>query len=879
MRKISLLILILLSSFFLKAQYTLTDKDIEEYEEQVRQMVNYLQETLNFIGDPTQPASDKDIIFKESYSKIFRDDEVQVEDDLDENRGTSINKDVQAYLKDVDFFFDNVKFNFDIQSIKPQTNDLGETFFKVSMIRTIAGRSIIGDTVNNSRNRYLEINLDPYKKELKIASFYTTKPNKNTELCNWWNSMDKPWKEYLGKDIYVFDTVNMSRITAILDNGFTMPVKEQVLLRDSFMIVDNDTMSMDRIDELYGHKPDTVIFINDVVSRWVEDTITVKTTPIYEALKLITKITDVDVSNNEDITNINPLSELSELRSLDCSNTKVSDISPIRNHNKIKELNISNTKVTDISNLKYANVVQSFKADNLNIADISIVTFFDDLTNLSLSHTNVNDISPIAECKNLSSLNLSHTKIDILTALKGLDKLHYLDVSNNNINDIEPLRNLVNLNFLNIDSTEVSDLKPLEGLAKLNEINCANTKVASLEPLKNMLYLSRVYCDNSLVTKDVADAFMREKSNVLVISETKALEIWWEELPSFWKTLLSSQNNTSVRPTKEELHSIINMKSLKINDIIQEIVPVGRLTNLESLDLSNSMIDDLSPLCTLHNLKSLDISNTAISDLSPLSNSKELKFVNIEKTKVSSLKPLYELTNITKILADGSGLTKEEVYELKKRQRHVTVIYQTEALRLWWGNLSSSWKEVFGKYVNCDLNPTADQLQSIVDLEDIEIDHSIAIHTIEPLTQLMFLKRLVVNNNQIQDLTPLEDKVYLEILSVAGNPIDSIEPLKNLNALKDINLENTTISDLVYLSSLQNVKVLNISGTSVKNLKPLSTFNALEDLTIVNTGVRTLAHIENLPSLKHLKVYKTKIKSKHIDLLRNNRPELNVVYY
>ena len=98
-------------------------------------------------------------------------------------------------------------------------------------------------------------------------------------------------------------------------------------------------------------------------------------------------------------------------------------------------------------------------------------------------------------------------------------------------------------------------------LAKLNEINCANTKVASLEPLKNMLYLSRVYCDNSLVTKDVADAFMREKSNVLVISETKALEIWWEELPSFWKTLLSSQNNTSVRPTKEELHSIINMKS------------------------------------------------------------------------------------------------------------------------------------------------------------------------------------------------------------------------------------------------------------------------------------------------------------------------------
>lgn len=879
MKKIPLLILILLSSFLLKAQYTLTDKDIEEYDAQVRQMVLYLQETLNFIGDPTVSAQEKDIIFKESYSKVFRDDEVQVEDDLDENRGTSINKDVQAYLKDVDFFYDNVRFNFDIQSITPQINDLGETFFKVSMIRTIAGKNITGDIVNNSKNRYLEINLDPYKKELKIASFYTTKPNENIELCNWWNSMDKAWKECLGKDIYVFDTIDMCRINRIFDNGFSMPVKEQIVLRDSFMIVGNDTMSMDRIDELYGHKPDTVIFINDIVSRWVDDTIVVNPTPIYEALKVVTKISDVDVSGNQYITNINPLSELSDLRSLNCSNTKVSDISPIRNHNKIKDLNISNTEVTDISNLKYANVVQNFEADNISINDISIVTFFKDLTNLSLSNTNVSDISPITRCKNLSSLNLSHTEIDSLVALKDLEKLHYLDVSNNRISDLKPLRGLVNLNFLNIDSTDVSDLSPLVGLSKLNEINCASTKVASLDPLKDMVYLNKVYCDNSLVTKETADAFMRAKSNVLVISETKALEMWWEGLPSFWKTLLSSQNNTSVRPTKEELHSIINMKSLKLNGVIQEIEPIGRLTNLESLDLSNSMIDDLSSLYALHNLKSLDISNTTISDLSPLSNNKELRFVNIENTKVTSLQPLHELTNITKVLADGTEITSEEVYELKKRQRSVSVIYQTEYLKLWWGNLTSSWKEIFNNYVNCSVNPTAEQLQAIIDLEEIEIDHSLVVQTLEPLTQLMFLRKLIVNNNLIQDLTPLEDKVYLEVLSVSGNPIDNIAPLQGLNALRDINLENTTITDLVYLSSLQNVKVLNISGTSVKNLKPLAEFNALEDLTIVNTGVRTLVHIENLPSLKHLKVYKTKIKSKYIELLRINRPELNVVYY
>ena len=119
MKKISIYLILFFLTLSTTAQ-NLSDKDIKEYETQIYQMVNYLQETVNFIGDPNNYAQEKDIIFKESYSKIFRDDNVQVEDDLDENRSTTINKDVQAYLKDIDFFFHNVEFNFDIQNIIPQ---------------------------------------------------------------------------------------------------------------------------------------------------------------------------------------------------------------------------------------------------------------------------------------------------------------------------------------------------------------------------------------------------------------------------------------------------------------------------------------------------------------------------------------------------------------------------------------------------------------------------------------------------------------------------------------------------------------------------------------------------------------------------------------
>lgn len=878
MKKISLSLILFFLTLSITAQ-NLSDKDIKEYETQIFQMVNYLQETVNFIGDPDNYAQEKDIIFKESYSKIFRDDNVQVEDDLDENRGTTINKDVQAYLKDIDFFFDDVEFTFDIQNIIPQINEVGETFFKVEMIRTIAGNTITGDSINNSRSRFLEINLDTYKKELKIVSFYTTKPNAREELFNWWNSMSDAWKKHLAKDYYISEDVEFSSVDRILTDGYTIFVKKEIALQDSFMIVGNDTMSMDRIDELYGHSPDTIVYIDEVVSRWVEDTIITSLSPIYETLQQIAKITEVNVAGDENIEDLNPLSELSELRFLDCSNTKVSDINPIRNLNKIKELNVSGTDVADISNLKYANVVQVFKADNTPISDISVVSFFKDLNNLSLANTNVKDINPIAVCTNLTTLNLSGTQITDLTPLTNLLNLYDLDISNTPVSDISPLHALVNLHFLNIEGTQVTDLAPLNNLDGLNEINFSNTQISDLMPLDKMSRLSKIYCDNSLVDKKMTDTFMSSNPNVLVIYETKALELWWNALPSFWKDLLTDQAMTSKKPTKEELHSIINIRNLKVNHFIQDAEPISRLTNIEFLDMSDSKIDDLSPLYGLHNLKSLNVKNTVISDLSALSNLKNLKELNIENTDVKSLKPLYDLSNLSIIYADGSKINRDEVIGLKKQQRQLTVVYQTDELRMWWGNLDLSWREIFNSHLLCDSNPTAEQLQSIIDIEEVNVDPTNVVYSLEPLRQMAFLKKLIINNNQIQDLTPLSDKEYLEVLSVSGNPVDNIIPLANSHSLKNLNIENTPVSDLTPIASLKNIKVLNIGGTSVRNLKPLADYQSLEDLSIVNTYIKSVVPLENLTSLKHLKAYKTKIKNKHIELLKQKFPDLNVIYY
>jgi hypothetical protein len=65
MKKITIFLILFLSVLYVNAQgkYEFSDEDIKENETQINQMVRYLQETLNFIGDPKVSAQEKDIIF------------------------------------------------------------------------------------------------------------------------------------------------------------------------------------------------------------------------------------------------------------------------------------------------------------------------------------------------------------------------------------------------------------------------------------------------------------------------------------------------------------------------------------------------------------------------------------------------------------------------------------------------------------------------------------------------------------------------------------------------------------------------------------------------------------------------------------------------
>lgn len=816
----------------------LSKTELEEYSQQIRSMVKYLEETFSFIGDPENTAQEKDIIFKESYSKIFRDDEVQIEDDLDDNRSTNINKDVQAYLKDIDFFFKDAAFTLKVEDIKPQTNDKGETYFKVTMMRTIVGHNIVGDTVNSTIKRYMEVNVDRSKKDLKIVSMYTTKPNETEELRVWWNRMPSVWKMYFGENRYILDSIEMADIIHIY--------------RDSIVIVNDSLM---------------------------ESTIACDMPVLYEKLTDITKTTEVDVSHNKNITTLDPLIELSELQNLDCSNTNVEDISPIRNLNKINALDISNTLITDISDLRYANNIKTLNAENIRLSDIEIIGLYGQLTNLSVAGTDVSDISMLENCEQLVDLNMSSTKVTSLDSIVLPQSIRFLNLSNTEIDDISNLSNLENLQVLIIDDTYVTDLSPLAGLSKLTELQCKNTSVSDIMPLKDLQNLVRIYCDNTKIDSEKAESFRSENRRTIVIYETKVLQDWWNRLHISWKRVFAAQNNTSLDPSPEELHNIICMKSLTLDHSFLDAMPIERLTNLEELNLESSKIADLTPLHTLHNLRYLNIKNTKVTDLAPLSDLTNLQEINMENTNVEKLECLCDLSNLVKINAENTKVKSDQVLKLRLAQPKVTVIYQTEELQIWWNTLDNNWREAFRNTIDIDTNPKAEQLQAIANIEELTVDSRIIITNLEPLTKLMFLKKLIINDNHITDLSPLSESQQLRELNIDGNAIADLSVLSNLKSMEVLSIENTNVIDINALEDMKELRMLNISNTKIKNIKMLSSCISLEELNISNTNVKTLSPVSKIESLRYIKAINTKIKAKEINSLRTKRPDINILYH
>ncbi|MEI7982314.1 MAG: leucine-rich repeat domain-containing protein, partial [Bacteroidota bacterium] len=662
---------------------------IDTFRLQVIPLVKFYESTLNFLADKRNPVNEKQTVITQSYLKFTWDEEVQVEDDLDDNRLVPLYKDMSAYLSDVDFFFRGAKFQYAIQDVSLMANQDGLNYFRVTANRNLKGVNLNGDSINSNKVRYIEINYDSVKQQLKIVSVYTTKLNEQDDLRRWWNGLSQGWKEILAKDL-AFD----------------------------------DKLAMLKID----HYNDTVAMV-DGVPKQIDGTM------FYQFLNQIIHTPALDISGIVVISNLEPVSKLSELTSVNISGTPVSDLMPLRNLNKLESLDISNTSVVTLEPLRYCTNLHNLKLRGTAVGDLNILTVFPALESLDISSTKATSLDPVKEIISLRDLRLRLTPINDLTPLSGLTNLEMLVVSKTPVESLEPLKNLSNLRILFCDSTSVSSLVPLDGLSGLQ----------------------KVYGDKSKITDREVRNFLKKHPGASLIYQSEILSKWWSALSAEWQKLFDFYVDVSDPPTTEQLHRLVLTDSININGrtTVGSLEPVSRFIMLRNLQCQSTSVNNLAPLTNLTDLRVINASNTQIPDVEPLSGLSNLEILQIDNTTVKDLSPLYGLASLQMVFADNSKVDLAEANRFFDKNPGSMLIFQSFDNSNWWKNLGQPWKDVFQQQLKLIGSPDKIQLQQISNLDKIVISENFQITDLAPVLHLPRLTELQFSGTAISKLDPV----------------------------------------------------------------------------------------------------------------------------
>jgi Leucine-rich repeat (LRR) protein len=762
--------------------------EVKEHEPKVRDMVAFLEYVLNTIGNANTSARDKDVLIRESYTKIFRDAKVQVEDDLVEKRNVITNKDVQAYLKDVDFFFRDVKFEFTVKEIKGSVNANDKLFYKVSLLRNINGTTSDGMVINNTIPRYIEINYDPQDQDLKIVSIYTNEFDEKVALTNWWKGLSYEWQSIFKRKLnIVTDSVKLGDIQNI--------------------------MSLDVLD-LSQNK-----YIQSI-------------DPLGQLVNL--QVLDLSWTS---VLDLSPIRNLTELRTLSIEGTDVSDITALKYADKLTRLNINNTNVPDISVIAERNSLESLEMKSTPVEDFGPVAGLTSLKSISLERTQITDLSPLSSLTRLEDVNLSATGVSNLEPIQVLKELAVLNLDSTRISELMALRGLEKLRVLYINYCMVSNLRPLLELQHLERIYCDHTPIKRTLADAFMASNSKVLVifdseDLSSWWGTLSDAW----KEVLTKTANVQLNPSKEELAKVTNIdsidIAGNSLISSLRPLQ-------NLQKLQVlvagNTSISDLSPLQDHREIRTLDISDTKVDNFSVVSQFERLTEIRADNTGIQSLDVLNNLGTLEKVFVDGTAIAD----GQVRDFLQRRKNCLVIFKTD--ELESWWNELSVgwkdIYSTQVpIR------AATQREDLHRLVELEALHFQDvpisnlsSLHAFVRLSRLDFSGT-GVADLSPLASIETLVSLHATNSPIADLSPLRLLGILEDLDISNTPVEDLGPLISLHRLKSLNCSGTQIKRIDELEYLQELESLDCSNTNVKKISALSGL-PLKVLKCYNTRV------------------------------------------
>lgn len=141
---------------------------------------------------------------------------------------------------------------------------------------------------------------------------------------------------------------------------------------------------------------------------------------------------------------------------------------------------------------------------------------------------------------------------------------------------------------------------------------------------------------------------------------------------------------------------------------------------------------------------------------------------------------------------------------------------------------------------------------------------------IEPLNKMVNLTSLILQCNEITDLTPLKGLINLKKLCLKGDIEMYNDP--------DVVYVFGSINDISALSGLSALEILELDGNRISNISPLKSLDHLVRLDLSYNTIQDISPLKRLTALKYLNLEGNPVSNADIEDLKDALPDCEIKY-
>ncbi len=511
------------------------------------------------------------------------------------------------------------------------------------------------------------------------------------------------------------------------------------------------------------------------------------------ALAELTNLTYLDLSNNN-ISDISALSELKNLWSLELHGNNISDISALSELKNLIYLDLRGNNISDISALTELTNLITLWLGNNNISDISVISKLKNIGSLELYSNNISDISVISELKNMSRLDLSSNNISDISALSELKNISYLRLYDNNISDISVISELKNMSWLDLGSNNITDISMLAELKNMRYLNLWNNNISDISALVGLNLVGTEWNKKGL-SLDYNPLNYTAIYEHIPTMQSKGIEISFSPRTPTTVEIISGENQQVLTNAKLPLPFVVEVRDQ--NKITFAEVPVTFTITEGDGELS------------------------------------ETSTTTDAKGRTQTYLTFGENIGETTVKVTAAHIKEPVTFTATAIPLDLPVTMPNQ-------NLQAKIAETLGKPLNGQIT-VADMLT----LTKLDANNA-NINDLTGLEHASNLTTLYLNNNSITDAKQILGLTQLRLVSLDNNQLSDITALSQLTALDTLSLRDNDVNDISSLTQLPQLQTLDLAGNLLDYPSLNTHIPALQAQgTVVSFDNRTPTKIHN----------------------------------